>query len=142
MTEIVVPDASVILKWVLPKHNEPDYERALRLRQLAIQETIIFKVPPLWLYEVGNTLSRDFPKQAKELIELLTMFNLNEVHWTKEWLHQCVYLVQRYKVTFYDAAYHSLAIVEKGTFVTADKQYAKKTRAIGSVETIDNWTHL
>ena len=29
---VVVPDASVILKWVLPSANEPDAERAIALR--------------------------------------------------------------------------------------------------------------
>jgi predicted nucleic acid-binding protein len=54
-------------------------------------------------------------------------------------LNQCLLIVQRCKVTFYDAAYHSLALVEKGTFVTADKQYVRRTQAVGSVQSIDNW---
>ena len=29
---LVAPDASVILKWVLPPASEPDFERALALR--------------------------------------------------------------------------------------------------------------
>ena len=32
VTLVVVPDASVILKWVLPPATEPDVRRALALR--------------------------------------------------------------------------------------------------------------
>lgn len=140
MTDIVVLDASVILKWVLRSADEGDQETALRIRDLAIEEKVLLKVPSLWLYEVGNTISRIFPKQSRELLLALTAFGLEEVPWNQQWFDQCLAIVQRYKVTFYDATYHSLAIVEKGIFVTADKQYVRKTQALGSVQSIDNWT--
>jgi len=41
-------------------------------------------------------------------------------------LAQAAKLTRSFKVTFYDAAYHALAIVERGVFVTADLQYLKK----------------
>jgi len=139
MTEIIVPDASVILKWVLRSADVSDQENALKLRDLSIERRVILKVPSLWLYEVGNTLSRNFPKQAKELLETLVAFRLEEVTWSKQWLTRCLFLTQHYKVSFYDATYHSLALIEKGIFVTADKQYAKRTRSIGSIISIDDW---
>jgi predicted nucleic acid-binding protein len=140
MVEIIVPDASVILKWVLQSTDEDDQEKALQIRSLAMEGKVILKVPSLWFYEVGNILSRNFPKQAKELLEALTAFGLEEAIWSKEWLNKCLFIIQHHKVTFYDAAYHSLALVEKGTFVTADRRYIKKTHAVGSVRSIDNWT--
>lgn len=140
MTEVIVPDASVILKWVLRSADESNQENALKLRELAIEEKVTLKVPSLWLYEVGNTLSRNFPKQSRELLEVLIAFGLEEVVWNEQWLNKCLSITQHYKVTFYDAAYHSLALVENGTFVTADKQYVKKTKAVGSVRSIDQWT--
>jgi predicted nucleic acid-binding protein len=140
MTEVIVPDASVILKWVLRDDDEDDQENALKLRNLAIEGKVILKVPSLWLYEVGNTLSRNFPKQSRELLDALIAFKLEEAVWNEQWLNRCLFITQTYRVTFYDAAYHSLALVEKGTFITADKQYVKKTKAVGSVSTIDQWT--
>ena len=139
MAQIVIPDASVILKWVLSSADEEDQDKALEIRDLAIEGKLILKVPSLWFYEVGNIISRNFPKQSKELLEALSEFGLEEVAWNKEWLDKCLFVVQHHKVTFYDAAYHSLALVENGTFVTADKQYVRRAQASGSVVSIDNW---
>ena len=36
-------------------------------------------------------------------------------------------LMRDHKVTFYDAAYHALAIRHRGTMLTADRAYVKKT---------------
>lgn len=141
MTEVIVPDASVILKWIPSRPNEINREQALKLRQLAMQETIILKVPTLWIYEVGNIITLKMPKHAKELMEVLVAFNMEEVPWNIEWLHKCLHLVQHYKVSFYDAAYHSLALTQKGTFVTADMHYFKEAHAAGSIESLDSWDH-
>ena len=65
--KIVVPDASVLLKWVLPT-TEEGRDSALELRDAAIAGEITLMVPPLWLYEVGNTLARRFPDQAAPLL--------------------------------------------------------------------------
>ena len=45
-----------------------------------------------------------------------------------------------YKVTFYDAAYHAVAILRSGTMVTADDTYVRKTFKAGSVDRLSNWT--
>jgi predicted nucleic acid-binding protein len=138
MANILVPDASVILKWVLRDPNEKDQEKALQLRDLYIEGRVILKVPSLWFYEVGNTLSRLVPSDSQELLEALSSFGLEEAIWNKTWLDKCLTVVDKCKVTFYDAAYHSLALIEKGIFITADSQYVKKTKSIGSVKNINS----
>ena len=45
---IVVPDASVILKWVLRSDSEPDSDRALHLRTAIAEERVHALVPSLW----------------------------------------------------------------------------------------------
>ena len=42
-------------------------------------------------------------------------------------------------MTFYDAAYHGLAIARTGTLVTADAAYVRKTQAAGHVVLLSNW---
>jgi hypothetical protein len=42
-------------------------------------------------------------------------------------------------VTFYDAAYHALAIVKDGTMVTADRRYVRKCARAGHVGLIADW---
>ncbi|MYB32114.1 MAG: type II toxin-antitoxin system VapC family toxin, partial [Acidobacteria bacterium] len=55
---IVTPDASVLLKWVLPAEDEQDTDAALALRDEAAAGILDLIVPQLWIYEVGNTLAR------------------------------------------------------------------------------------
>ncbi len=135
----VVPDASVLLKWVLRASNEPDTEKALALRQAAISGAVILVVPRLWLYEVGNTLTRRFPAHAEPLLEALLDFGLTEARRSPRWLHQTVSLAKRHGVTFYDAAYHATALVGGGVFVTADERYVRCTESAGGVVLLRDW---
>jgi predicted nucleic acid-binding protein len=138
--KVVVPDASVILKWVLPDPaGEDDLDAALRLRDLAISGKISIMAPSLWLYEVGNTLTRRFPRQAMEALQLLMAFGLEEGVADDRWLSRAVSLTQDYKVTFYDAAYHALALIEKGTFVTADRKYVRNAGKAGAITALADW---
>ena len=86
---IVVPDASVLLKWTLAGDDEHELEQALKLRDAAVHGEVALKVPSLWLYEVGNTLSRRFPKQCKQTLEALLAFGIEEPSWNKTWLEKC-----------------------------------------------------
>lgn len=130
---LVVPDASVILKWVLPSDEEADAAAAMRLRDAAAAGKLALRVPPLWLYEVGNILTRKFPTHALALLESLIAFGMPEGDAGERWRRQAVALAQEYRVTFYDAAYHALALVEQGTFVTADGKYFDRAKRAGSV---------
>lgn len=47
--------------------------------------------------------------------------------------------MRRYGVTFYDAAYHALALVEEGLFVTADARYARRVVEIGGVQMLHDY---
>lgn len=138
---VVVPDASVILKWVLPDPSgEEGLDAALRLRDAVISKKVSVKVPSLWLYEVGNTLTRRFPRQAAETLQLLIAFGLEEGVPDDRWLSQAVGLTQDHGVTFYDAAYHALALAEKGIFVTADQKYIRKAGKAGRVVSLADWS--
>jgi predicted nucleic acid-binding protein len=136
---IVVPDASVLLKWVLPSEDEPYADNALQLRSAIVDSNVYALVPPLWIYEVGNTVARRFPEHAQVWLAALMKFALEEVPASKPWLTKALELVQLHNVTFYDAAYHALAIVNGGTFVTADSPYVTKTASSGSVVLVGDW---
>ena len=107
---IVTPDASVLLKWVLPEDDEPDGDAALSLRDYALAGAVELVVPQLWIYEVGNTRSRT----------------------------QALSLAVSYGVACYGAAYH-VALVHGGVFVTADERYVARASPAGSVETLQEW---
>ena len=136
---VVVPDASVILKWVLPSADEPDVERALALRDAIAVGDVRALAPELWFYEVGNTLARRFPDRAGRSLDHLLRFNLPSASRSSEWLDHALALTQRYGVTFYDAVYHAHAIVERGVFVTADERYVAKAGEAGAVTRLSEW---
>lgn len=137
---LVVPDASVILKWVLPSDDEPDADKALVLRDAILEEDVRALVPSLWLYEVGNTVARRFPSHAAAWLSALVKFGLEESIPSPQWLAAALELTDRYDVAFYDAAYHAIAIVHHGLFVTADTRYVSRTNKAGAVVMLSDWT--
>ena len=136
---LVVPDASVLLKWVLPSDDEPDADKALLLRAAIQDEAVGALLPALWLYEVGNTIARRFPMHASSWLSALMKFGLEEASPSQVWLAKTLELTERYEVSFYDAAYHALAVIHKGMFVTADIRYVNRVREAGSVIALDEW---
>ena len=135
---LVVPDASVLLKWVLPS-DKPDAYKALLLRAAIQDEAVDALLPALWLYEVGNTIARRFPVHAPSWLSALMKFGLEEASPSQPWIAKSLELTQHYEVSFYDAAYHALALIHKGVFVTADRRYVNRVREAGSVIALAEW---
>jgi predicted nucleic acid-binding protein len=137
--KLVVPDASVLLKWVLPHEGEPDHGRALELRDAAMTAVIVCRVPTLWFFEVGNTLARLVPAQAPAMLDALQRFGLEEAERDTRWVERALELAAAYAVTFYDASYHAIALAGKGLFVTSDAKYVRKAGAAGAVVALADW---
>jgi predicted nucleic acid-binding protein len=137
--QLVVPDASVLLKWVLPSGEEPDADKALLLRAAIVDERVRALVPALWLYEVGNTVARRFPTHAARWLSALMKFGLKEAPPSQVWLAKSLELTARYGVSFYDAAYHALALLHDGLFVTADRRYVARASEPGNVVSLSDW---
>ena len=138
-SQIIVPDASVILKWVLPSSDEPDVEYALTLRDAIASGDVQALVPGLWIYEVGNTLARRLPELASSMLDALLRFGLVVAPESPAWLQEVLGLTKRYGVTFYDAAYHAHAIINGGVFVTADAGYVRRAEEAGFLKRLYEW---
>lgn len=136
---IVVPDASVILKWALPSGLENGTDTAGRLRDAICREDVRAVVPSLWIYEVGNTVARRFPDQAGAWLAALMKLGLEEAPVSRQWLSTVLELTRCYAVSFYDASYHATALVHGGVFVTADQRYVRTTQRHGAVVALDEW---
>ena len=136
---LVVPDASVLLKWALPLDDEPDVDKALLLRAAITNDAVRAIVPPLSLYEVGNTVARRFPAHASAWLTSLIKFGLTEAVLSEAWLTVALELTRTYEVSFYDAAYHALAITRRGVFVTADARYVNRMVGQGAVVALSEW---
>lgn len=137
---IVVPDASVILKWVLEKGEGKEVVKALELQSAFIVEDLDLQVPTLWQYEVGNVLGLKQPELAGELMKALLDFELPEVPLTPDYCQAVLRLMCEIKgVTFYDSCYHALALQIRGVYVTADREYFKKARRKGHISLLSEW---
>ena len=128
---LVVSDASVLLKWVLPSDDEPQADKTLLLRAAIQNEAVHVLRPGLWTFEVGNTIARRFPTHASAWLSALMKFGLEEAPPSQPWLAKTLELTRRYKVSVYDAAYHALALIHKGLFVTADRRYVESGHGAG-----------
>ena len=73
---------------------------------------------------------------AEAMLGALMRFDFEVGAESEEWMHQVLQLTAHYRVTFYDAAYHALAIIHKCLFVTADERCLRRTVEAGGV------THL
>ena len=137
---IIVPDASVILKWVLEKGEGEEVSKALTLQNAFIKEELELQVPTLWKYEVGNVLGLKQPQLAGELMKALLDYELSEAPLTPNYCQAVLRLMHELKgVTFYDSCYHVLAIQTMGIYVTADKNYVKRANRKGHIRLLAEW---
>jgi predicted nucleic acid-binding protein len=131
---LFVPDASVILKWVLPPEDEPDAQAALALLDRWTAGDICLEAPAIWRYEVGNILTIKASARAPALMDGLLALDLGTEVDEQSLALAAVDLAARIaRVTVYDAAYHALARMQGGTFVTADGEYFRRAEALGSI---------
>ena len=135
---IVVPDASVILKWVLRGPDEEGRVPALRLKDAWLEGSLDLVVPTLWIFEVGNVLGLKQPAGAHGLLQAVMDLALPEEP-AAAYTEDIFRLMHEYDVTFYDAAYHALAIVRQGTMVTADRRYVRRCRSAGHINGVEDW---
>jgi predicted nucleic acid-binding protein len=135
---VIVPDASVLLKWVIESKDEKDRERALEIRDAWIADRCAIVLPSLWLFEVGNILGIKQRKHAEALMTILIDYGFEEEPRASVY-KQALQLMEKFKVTFYDAAYHVTAINHAGTLITSDDVYYRKVFREGHIELLANW---
>lgn len=137
--DVVVPDASVVLKWVDRIPGEKDRECADALLDAWLDRRLEIVLPGLWTYEVGNVLGRNDPSRAGEFMEELLAYRFKEADPTPELCRAAFGLMKDYRVTFYDAVYHAVADLNRGTLVTADEANYRKTVRKGKVVLLREW---
>ena len=138
----IVPDASIILKWVLPRENEPYSRQAHAIGQAFYDNEIDLIVPSLWVYEVGNVLTIKYPEVARALLAHLLNLNIPLVHPSPKHIELATRLVARHAVTFYDASYHALAIATGAFFFTAHVKIMRKVNDDKFCQHIRDWKLL
>ena len=130
---LIVPDASVLLKWGFPGPSERDRDKAEEVLAAWLEGKADILLPRLWAFEMGNVLALKNPGHASEMMEVFLGYRFPEAETTPDLCREAFRLVQRCGVTFYDAAYHAVALRNGGTMLTADEAYYRKASGHGSV---------
>ena len=139
MIDVIVPDASVLLKLAFNSPDEGDKDNALAFLNAWLDGKVEILLPKLWSYEVGNVLMIKTPEMAYDLMEIFLGYHFNELDMTLDLCKETFNLMNKYHVTFYDAVYHAVAIMQKGTLLTADEAYSKKIRDQKHVLKLKDW---
>lgn len=137
VNNLYIPDASVIMKWFV---EEKDGQHALKLKEDFVNETIELRIPMHMPIELGNILGIKFPNHASEFFAQFLTMELCHCAISLEESAITFHLMHTYKgISFYDAAYHALALQSKGTFITADEKYYTRTRKEGGVMLLNDY---
>ena len=128
----IVADASVAIKWLLPeKHDERDWESALRLLQAVKSEQIRLVEPPHWLAEVAAVVSRLSPATALEDVSDLYAMDIPIVQSAHVYSTACK-LSRELDHHLFDTLYHAVALsLDDAVLLTADERYYKKASRRG-----------
>jgi len=135
---VIVPDASVLLKWSFDSAAEKHQEQALAIRRLWLAGRHRIILPSLWAYEVGNILGMKQPDLARKLLEIYVGYQFQEER-AADLFGNILDIMKAIDVTFYDAAYHAVALKHAGIYVSADDKYVRKAISIGNVMALRDW---
>ena len=136
---IIIPDASVILKWAFRSPKEQDLEKAMDILNLWLEGKVEMILPKLWAFEVGNVLALKNPQYAQEIMKIFIEYHFPEYGITTELCSETFKLIRQYRVTFCDAVYHAIALLKNGTMITMDKAYYRKAVKAGNVMILEDF---
>ena len=122
---LVVPDASVAVKWFLP---EPGSDAARALRD---DDAVTLHAPDVWYLEIGNALwkraRRGDARLRPEIVRAM-LADLRSIavttHEAAPILERAATLALELGISVYDASYAAVAERAQATFLTADARLA------------------
>jgi predicted nucleic acid-binding protein len=122
-----VLDASVAVKWFLPRAGEPLADEALALLRRYVDGEIEFMVPDLFWAEFSNILwkavrtGRTVEKAAAQALTDMLHYGLPTVN-GRDLAEDALAIALSTGRTVYDAMYVALAVQRESTFITADER--------------------
>ena len=135
---MLVLDASVVVKWLLPASDpEEDVSGALALLEAVRNESVALLQPPHWLAEVAGVVARVSPATAEAQVSALHELRLPQAAGADVYTLAC-----RLSITLdhhlFDTLYHAVALANEGvTLVTADRRYYSKASKLGRVQLLE-----
>lgn len=128
----IVPDSSVIVKW-LNQTDEKYLEQSDQVLLDATNGKSVLIAPELAKYEVGNTLLKSKDLSVPDArISLGTVYTLpiQFVPQTEKQANEAYIIALQTNTTFYDASFVALAKQEKATLVTDNPKHQAKIKEV------------
>ncbi len=136
----LVVDASVVVKWLFANPEREEHtELATTLMSSVVRQKVPAVQPVHWLAEVGAVLARSAPDKAEQDIVLLSALGL-AVQDGPEILQRACRLAIDLNHHLFDTLYHAVALETESVLVTADEHYLSKTRDIGRIMRLAEWS--
>lgn len=121
-------DASVAAKWF---NNENLTDKAIRVREVFVKGEIGLVAPEHILYEVGNSIWKNkalTTEDAIVAIRSLTELEIDLVRLTPQMEGNAMKIARESSITFYDAAYVTLANHLDAPLISADQEILSKSK--------------
>lgn len=127
---MIVADASVVLKWVLP--DEADREKALLLRDRHLSGENPIAAPDLLFYEIANVLPLRWGDlhRASEGFREIDSTEIERCAFEAPQFVGAMELARRHSITLYDASYLLLAQALRCPLVTADERLLARLKGV------------
>ncbi len=130
---VIVADASVVVKWLMPEREERDVEPALALLDQVRSRRVKLRQPPHWLAEAAAVVTRLNPETAERKVAALCAMQCAILDTQAVYLVACKLALQLNHHLF-DTLYHAVALDSPDcTLVTADERYYRKARGWGQI---------
>ena len=137
--KIYIPDANIILSALL---DEEEYgEMAHSFLYDVFVGNIRLLVPSVWSYEVCNRLSRVKPFSLQKTIDEFQGYRslCDHAELSIPQIEKAYSITKSFSVSFYDASYHALALLNDGIFITLDKQYCRRAQKLKQVMVLEEY---
>jgi len=137
---LLIPDTSVVAKWLLASEHGAD--DALALREAYLRGEVLLALPELVLYELANVfqLSGDLDLElAGQFLAQLMRLGCPVVAPDPDHLMRCMELGRRTGLSGYDDAFATLAEDTGGIWVTADEEALRRLPHGFPALSLRNW---
>lgn len=130
----LVLDSNVGLRWAIPTEKDlPGREQAIEILDGVRDGRIKVIVPSHFHTEIAAVLVRTEPDRCEVIFDEFCALELTVIDDPLIYL-RAMKLAKELKHPLYDTKYHALALETEDTmFVTADEQYFRKAKRLGSI---------
>ncbi|MEA2626454.1 MAG: hypothetical protein QOD06_2499 [Candidatus Binatota bacterium] len=136
---VLVADASVVVKWILPDRTEEHTAEAMAMLDDLQRDRLNLVQPPHWIVETAAVVVRLRPHAADRAVRLLHSLELPIDDDEGTYAVGCR-LAEELRHHLFDTLYHAIALRRAGAeLVTADDRYFRKAKRFGAIRRLADY---